>query len=99
MENSTITFITDQLKQLTSIPSPTGFTKEVTQYLVSTLEAMGYTPERSRKGNILVTIGGEGSPLILAAHVDTWVHGALHQKQRPSASDDPWRTSVEHRRR
>ena len=32
---------------------------------------MGYTPERSRKGNILVAIGGEGSPLILAAHVDT----------------------------
>ena len=64
-------FITDQLKQLTSIPSPTGFTKEVTQYLVSTLESMGYTPERSRKGNVLVTIGGEGSPLILAAHVDT----------------------------
>ncbi len=71
MKNSTITFITDQLKQLTSIPSPTGFTKEVTQYLVSTLESMGYTPERSRKGNILVAIGGEGSPLILAAHVDT----------------------------
>ena len=71
MENSTITFITDQLKQLTSIPSPSGFTKEVSHYLISTLEKMGYTPECSRKGNILVTIGGEGSPLILAAHVDT----------------------------
>ena len=71
MENSTITFITDQLKALTSIPSPSGFTKEVAQYLVSTLEEMGFTPERSRKGNICVTIGGEGSPLILAAHVDT----------------------------
>ena len=71
MENSSICFITDQLKHLTSISSPTGFTKEVTNYLVSTLESMGYAPERSRKGNILVTIGGEGSPLILAAHVDT----------------------------
>ena len=71
MNNLTVDFITDQLKALTSIPSPTGFTKEVTQYLVSTLEGMGYTPERSRKGNVLVTIGGEGSPLILAAHVDT----------------------------
>ena len=71
MENSTITFITDQLKALTSIPSPSGFTKEVAQYLVSTLEEMGFTPERSRKGNVCVTIGGEGSPLILAAHVDT----------------------------
>ena len=71
MENSTITFITNQLKALTSIPSPSGFTKEVAQYLVSTLEEMGFTPERSRKGNVCVTIGGEGSPLILAAHVDT----------------------------
>ena len=58
MNNLTVDFITDQLKQLTSIPSPTGFTKEVTQYLVSTLVSMGYTPERSRKGNVLVTIGG-----------------------------------------
>ena len=96
MKNSTITFITDQLKQLTSIPSPTGFTKEVTQYLVSTLESMGYTPERSRKGNILVAIGGEGSPLILAAHVDTWCYGPFHQKQRSSAPDNPRWTSVEY---
>ena len=58
MNNLTIDFITDQLKALTSIPSPTGFTKEVTQYLISTLEGMGYTPERSRKGNVFVTIGG-----------------------------------------
>ena len=64
MENSTITFITDQMKALTSIPSPSGFTKEVAQYLVSTLEEMGFTPERSRKGNVCVTIGGEGSPLV-----------------------------------
>lgn len=71
MKNSTITFITDQLKQLTSVPSPSGFTKEVSRYLISTLEELGYAPERSRKGNVLVTIGGEGSPLILAAHVDT----------------------------
>ena len=59
MKNSTITFITDQLKQLTSIPSPSGFTKEVSRYLISTLEELGYAPERSRKGNVLVTIGGE----------------------------------------
>ena len=72
MENSTITFITDQLKALTSIPSPSGFTKEVAQYLVSTLEEMGFTPERSRKGNVCVTIGGEGSPLILACVRRHW---------------------------
>ena len=36
MKNSTITFITDQLKQLTSIPSPTGFTKEARKYHAGT---------------------------------------------------------------
>ena len=32
---------------------------------------MGYEPKLSRKGNVFVTIGGEGEPLVLAAHVDT----------------------------
>ena len=97
MENSTITFITDQLKALTSIPSPSGFTKEVAQYLVSTLEEMGFTPERSRKGNVCVTIGGEGmsaDPGRSCGYVRC--HGAFHQEQRPPASDDTGRTSVVH---
>ena len=35
------------------------------------LEAMGYVPQLSNKGNVSVEIGGEGAPLVLAAHVDT----------------------------
>lgn len=35
------------------------------------LQDMGYEPKLSRKGNVFVTIGGEGEPLVLAAHVDT----------------------------
>ena len=65
------TFIGEQLKALTSIPSPTGYTKNVAAYLMKTLTELGYEPELSNKGNVFVTIGGEGNPLILAAHVDT----------------------------
>ena len=32
---------------------------------------MGYEPELSNKGNINVVLGGEGSPLVLTAHLDT----------------------------
>ena len=32
---------------------------------------MGFGPERSNKGNVLVELGGEGEPLVLASHVDT----------------------------
>lgn len=69
--NSYMEFIKDQLYTLTSIPSPTGFTRKATDYLLSELTSMGYSPERSNKGNVFVTLGGSGSPLVLAAHVDT----------------------------
>ena len=32
---------------------------------------MGYTPFISTKGNVLVSLGGEGNPLVLSAHLDT----------------------------
>ena len=69
--DSQLTYICDQLKALTAIPSPTGFTKHATNYLVETLPAMGLSPEVSNKGNVLVCLGGEGNPLVLASHVDT----------------------------
>ena len=67
----TLEYIGEQLKALTSIPSPTGFTRAVTDYVMKTLEEMGFAPERSTKGNVLVCLGGEGESLVLASHVDT----------------------------
>lgn len=64
-------YITEELKHLTAIPSPSGFTKDVAAYVMKTLSDMGYAPECSRKGNVSVCIGGEGAPLVLAAHLDT----------------------------
>ena len=66
-----IKYTTDELKALTSIASPSGFTKEVAAYVHQTLTDMGYEPYYSNKGNVHVTLGGEGNPLVLAAHVDT----------------------------
>ncbi len=64
-------YILQQLKTLTSIPSPTGYTKEVASYVFDALKGMGLDPNYSRKGNVEVTLGGSGKPLLLAAHVDT----------------------------
>lgn len=54
-------YIGKQLKALTAIASPTGFTKRAAQYLVKELETIGYEPCVSNKGNVSVTIGGEGN--------------------------------------
>ena len=66
-----LAYIGEQLKSLTAIASPTGFTKKATEYLCEQFQKMGYEPELSNKGNINVVLGGEGSPLVLTAHLDT----------------------------
>ncbi len=66
-----ITYITDELKNLTAIPSPTGYTKAAAEHVMKLLSDMGYEPQMSNKGNVVVTLGGEGEPLLLAAHLDT----------------------------
>ena len=69
--DASLDFILGELKSLTAIPSPTGYTRAATDHLMATLQGMGFKPERSNKGNVLVCLGGEGEPLVLAAHVDT----------------------------
>ncbi len=66
-----LTYICDQLKALTAIPSPTGFTSEAVAYVMEELKRLGYAPELSRKGNVLCELGGSGDSLLLAAHLDT----------------------------
>ena len=69
--SESLTYIGEQLKILTSIPSPTGYTKAAAEYLVHTFEEMGYHSEMTRKGNVLVNICEGERPLLLAAHIDT----------------------------
>lgn len=61
----------ERIATLCKIPSPTGYTHKATDYLKREFETMGYPVVQSVKGAISVCIGGEGHPLILAAHVDT----------------------------
>ena len=63
----------DYLKKLTSIPSPTGFTREVANYLVEELERLGYSPIRTNKGGVNVIVKGkdDNKHRVITAHVDT----------------------------
>lgn len=67
--NQTINYI----KELTAIASPTGFTREISDYLVHTIEKLGYQPVRTAKGGVNVTIKGQNDDQqrYVTAHVDT----------------------------
>ena len=64
-------YMIEQLKTLTAIPSPTGMTRAAGDYLLAELSRLGFAPERTPKGAVMCTLGGEGHPLVLSAHVDT----------------------------
>lgn len=64
-------YILDELVKLTSIPSPSGYTHKVTDFVMEELRSMGYQPEKANKGTVSVLLGGEEHPLVLAAHLDT----------------------------
>lgn len=71
------------LKKLTSIVSPTGYTKEISDYLVEELERLGYNPVRTNKGGVNVVVKGQDDSKhrIVTAHVDTL--GAMVRAVKP----------------
>lgn len=69
--NKELEYIGETLKELTAVPSPSGYTDKAADYVIAVLSEMGYQPRKTRKGNVECEIGGEGNPLVLASHVDT----------------------------
>lgn len=61
----------DQLKKLTAIDSPSGFTEEAAAYTLREFESLGCPSYLTNKGCVVADLGGEGSPLVLSAHLDT----------------------------
>lgn len=68
----TIDYIIKAIDKLVNIPSPSGFTKDVMDYVKSEAEGFGYSCEMSRKGGLIISVPGNSDRTIgLSAHVDT----------------------------
>lgn len=63
----------DLLVELLKINSPTGYTKNVIDFLADEIEKIGYETECNPKGNLIVTVVGKDTTQTrgLSAHVDT----------------------------
>jgi len=68
-----VDYIVDVTCKLLSIDSPTGYTKEAAAFVMKEYEKLGYEPQMTVKGGVLVDIGGEdkNNGIVLAAHTDT----------------------------
>lgn len=76
---TTINYIT----KLCSIPSPTGFTSNIMDYVQAEIESFGYTPVRTAKGGLMVSVKGvdDSKHRVVTAHLDTL--GAMVRAIKP----------------
>ena len=77
-EKKYIEYILKQAEALLAIDSPSGFTEKVTDYLCEEYKRLGYKPVKTKKGGILVEIGGKGNAVLTMAHVDTLGLSLIH---------------------
>lgn len=65
-----LTVIANYIKQLVEIPSPSGYTKNVIEFLDQQLAASGYIIHKTNKGALRVDLAPDPK-LVVSAHVDT----------------------------
>lgn len=68
-----IDYIIEETKKILAIDSPSGFTGEVAAYVMQTYKELGYEPQMTVKGGVLVELGGreKDNAVMLEAHIDT----------------------------
>ena len=66
-------FIMDETVKLLSIDSPTGYTDDCVDFVLTELRALGYAPTKTNKGGVLVDLGGRDAQngVLLETHLDT----------------------------
>jgi putative aminopeptidase FrvX len=68
----TIDYIIKTIETLVNIPSPSGFTKDVIEYVQSEAESFGYDCKINNRGALIITVDGKREETVgLSAHVDT----------------------------
>jgi len=81
---SYLDYIMDKLRLLLAIDSPTGYTDEAADFVWKEFKSLGYEPEKTIKGGVLVFLGGEDREkgVLLESHVDTL--GGIVSEIRPN---------------
>lgn len=69
---NTIDYVVETIQKLVNIPSPSGFTQKVMDFVKAEAESFGYSCELSRKGGLVISVEGKEKETVgLSAHVDT----------------------------
>ena len=72
-QKSYVDYMVEETKKILTIDSPSGYTRQVAEYVMGEYRALGYEPQLTVKGGILVSLGGKNKEdaVMLEAHIDT----------------------------
>ena len=57
-------YILEETKKLLEIDSPSGYTKNVAEYVMEEYHKLGYKADMTVKGGVLVDLGGEDESML-----------------------------------
>ncbi|MBQ9324198.1 MAG: M42 family metallopeptidase [Clostridia bacterium] len=63
-------YVIDSFRTLLGMDSTTGQFREVQDWIVEEVKRLGFVPQVTHKGGVIVDLGGEGDPLVVTAHLD-----------------------------
>ena len=62
-------YIMKTAQDLLAVPSPSGFTHMAAEFVKKEFENLGYKPQITQKGAVLVKLGGKGIPLLARSFI------------------------------
>jgi putative aminopeptidase FrvX len=69
---NTMDYIIKTLEELVNIPSPSGYTREVMEFIRNEAQSFGYASEYNQRGGLIISVEGRSEHTFgLSAHVDT----------------------------
>ena len=73
MDRSYAEYAAQQALELIAVDSPTGYTEKAAEWVVKAFQSLGFPAERTRKGGVMIDLGGADpqNALLLEAHADT----------------------------
>ena len=77
-------YVLEQLKTIMAVDSPSGYTKNLIEYLAEELDRLGFSYKKTIKGGLVADLGGkdETNGLVIGAHADTL--GAMVTEIKPN---------------
>ena len=89
METFDEKYTLESFQALLAIDSTTGQFRAVQEWIERETRRLGYEPQTTHKGGVIVNLGGEGNPLVVTAHLGFVIQSYGRRRTRGAKEKKP----------